>query len=216
MVQTELTRITTKLPAVSRIRHFRSKFLYGEVRAQGGPGSLGESVPDLRAHRAHRVPGEEKADLPFCERFFLHHLPNKKKYYRKARTPSPPPVAHRPTSTTAEGGTVLPAVPEALPGVTPIPRQSASGVRLLDPVAEHHRENYGSVGEGNGFAADNADVVQSSRVADGGARTRGDHSGGSEGRQSQSGQETERVTTLPPIHRQNLRLAHSSPQLFEG
>ena len=35
-------------------------------------------------HSSDRLPWWDKADMPFCERFFIHHLPTKRKYYRSA------------------------------------------------------------------------------------------------------------------------------------
>ncbi|KAL8614841.1 hypothetical protein ACOMHN_063191 [Nucella lapillus] len=104
-VRHELTQLSTKLPAVCRIHDFRNKFLYGgEGLLPRKSSSSGEgSIPDpLFKKTPRRGVTEERCHHPFCERFFIHHLPSKKKYY-KTRTPTPPPPLH-PTPSSATGG----------------------------------------------------------------------------------------------------------------
>nr|KAG5712838.1 hypothetical protein BaRGS_007435 [Batillaria attramentaria] len=103
-VKEELVRISTKLPAASRIRDFRSKFLYG-LRRNSMPASL-------QSERRVRGVPEEKADLPFCERYFIHHLPTKKKFYKR-RTPTPP--LHAVRHTDGQGANPNDVVASSLP-----------------------------------------------------------------------------------------------------
>ncbi|KAK7089579.1 uncharacterized protein [Littorina saxatilis] len=104
-VKDELKRITAKLPAVGRIRDFRSKFLYGarhQADHNDGVPGVSKSVPELHVKKIRGVP-EEKPNLPFCERFFIHHLPTKKKYY-KAPMSSPPPFVSTAAGVDGRGG----------------------------------------------------------------------------------------------------------------
>ncbi len=71
----ELARISTCLPAVGNIKNF----------------CLGYFTRSKKEAKKVRGIPEEKVDLPFCERHFIHHLPTKRRFYKKsARTLLPP------------------------------------------------------------------------------------------------------------------------------
>ncbi|XP_041354646.1 uncharacterized protein LOC121372407 [Gigantopelta aegis] len=90
-VREELGRITSSLPAV---RHMRNLTM-DSIRQKS------KSTTPRRTNSLY----EEKLDMPFCERHFIHHLPTKKKYYKKMRSASFIPV---PIKTAIQEETIIP------------------------------------------------------------------------------------------------------------
>ncbi|XP_067680942.1 uncharacterized protein [Haliotis asinina] len=73
-VRQDLVKINKKLPAIGNIRNF----------------CLGYISRKKKHHRKRKGIPEERIEMPFCERHFIHHLPTKKKFYKQP-TPTPPP-----------------------------------------------------------------------------------------------------------------------------
>ncbi|CAL1540055.1 unnamed protein product [Lymnaea stagnalis] len=72
----DLNRITSRMPAMARIQDFDDKFF--TRRSTTDP-----------SHLRHKKNYEsEKNEGPICERCYIHHMPLKKKFYRKV-TPDP-------------------------------------------------------------------------------------------------------------------------------
>ena len=237
----ELTRISTKLPAVHRIRDFRNKFLYGHTLD-----SEGVPVPEPPPRKIRGVP-EEKPQMPFCERFFIHHLPNKKKFY-KARTPSPIPFTA--VAAAGEGGAVAVGDGGVLPdllapdggaggggGATATTEEAQTDVGKEESSAKPATEANESLGQDQGVPSNS--VVDSrlrsvpeagdwspspgnagrgsgnaSRVGNGKHSPR-HSSNGSQSHRNSDKRDAGR-TILPPIHGQSMRLSQSTPQLFQG
>ena len=223
-VKDELNRISNKLPAVHRIKDFRNKFLYGEA---GLDKSLSHSVPDLRAKKIRGVP-EERPQMPFCERFFIHHLPNKKKYY-KAPTPSPIPfiAVAAEGEVTAEGeGAVLPPLVISGGGDAETAAAQTEVVNGLSSAQFATEEQSLAQEEVSKSAVDAGLPSQrdvSHRTSPNTERGSGNNlrvrNGNHNPRHNNKGGQSDRGsgrTSLPPIHRQSLRLSQSSPQLFQG
>ncbi|XP_046355828.1 uncharacterized protein LOC124134823 [Haliotis rufescens] len=96
-VRQDLVKINKKLPAVGNIRNF----CLGYISRKKKHGRKRKGIP------------EEKIDMPFCERHFIHHLPTKKKFYKQP-TPTPPPPGD------VEGGAnVVPGDAAVVNGVVP-------------------------------------------------------------------------------------------------
>lgn len=124
LVRRELKRITEQLPASSRIRDFRLRF------ASAG---LPPDPDGVKERRVRGVP-EERHDLPFCERYFIHHLPNKKKFY-KQRTPTPP-FKHAPAADAAQGS--LPASGSEVLVLPPLTVVSDNAARPMSGAGSLH------------------------------------------------------------------------------
>ncbi|XP_076442998.1 uncharacterized protein LOC143281636 [Babylonia areolata] len=239
LVRKELSRISSRLPTVRRIHDFRNKFLYGE----GLHRSLSQSLPDVRVaagpKKIRGVP-EERSEQPFCLRYFIHHLPTKKKFYKTA-TPSSPTAALLPrgSGTLGETGDVIeesvtlpPLTGHEFPATTTTTttatttQKEGNEVARTVPIGKEPGEDSSTVAGGmdsarnlnRQAAATKTDNSPDERVRDDNRSARFSD----EGRPSRrcdwkppSG-EGRRSRTLPPILRQNLRLAHSSPQLYQG
>ena len=93
-VREELGRITSSLPAIRHMRNLTMESI-GQKSNSSTPRRMGSLY-------------EEKLDMPFCERHFIHHLPTKKRYYKKMRSasflPVPMKTAIREEATIMENG----------------------------------------------------------------------------------------------------------------
>jgi hypothetical protein len=207
----------------------------------------GEPIDDdidavLTARRSKPTPWWDRLDQPFCQRYFIHHLPTKSKFY-KTRTPSPlpyvpvpeelaPDVGGRPGAAGGGGGgggggamTNGHHHNHHTTDTVPPPHHSAL------PEAFRFHVDIGAPASTEGARVDGSGVmdmdtsmnglhIQDSAEADGEAYDEFDtsprtiHKGRGAGGPRGSG--SERALSLPPIRKQNLRLSQSSPQLYHG
>ncbi|XP_076464204.1 uncharacterized protein LOC143296252 [Babylonia areolata] len=290
-VRRELTQISLKLPTTSRISDFRNRFLYGgdhhdhhqdedlhhhHHHHHGSSSAVSKSLPDPRTHRRPRgVPGDRGHQLPFCARFFIHHLPGKRKFYR-TRSPTPLPLLLAAGGGGGGGGdgggsdgggeggdgwggggtggrgsgdgrgggsgggagggdgavTMVPALTsrsdadaeeagravDSVHQVSPTrPTDSSAADAGLPPSSRTDPTNQPSPSSPtNKQQTPSGDAAQS--IKNGNRSPRQSDKGGELDRKStaQSRRPTGKTTSLPSIQKQRVRLARSSPSLFQG
>lgn len=202
-LRVELLRITDKLPGVHRIKDFRAKLLYDRYN----------SVPKVKVERHIRGIPEDKADMPFCERCFIHHLPTKKKYYKQ---PTPPPPIVAPAE-----------LPEAINSIVleaqsdpPVPMiDDLNGIDSVDVLPQTPPK---SVHFDLGNTDDDSlqfrqsllpEIADRTLSPDAHANTRGDDSPRHKSPRQDSIRKGNEKTTLPPI---TPRVTRASSLLYKG